>query len=107
MWIAITSNGKEFKEGEIKWAELIRNHKIVELRSDFAKRDEKISIPDGCKPIVFNTADSMVGVSGKRVKFGSMVQLSQSIGFADEEKETFIRIKNDGVVTFEESPLVH
>lgn len=103
MWIAITSNGEEFKEGEIKWKELIKSHKIIELRSDFAGKNEKVLIPDGCKPIIFNTADGLV----ERSQVKSMTQISQSIGFANKEKETFIRIKNDGIVTFGEGPLIH
>lgn len=97
MWIAYTKE-QTFNEAASTWPEA-KKHDIIALECHYAGKTEKIFIPDGCDPVVFNTGTIVLG--------GRVKQLSQAIGWSDGEKEYYIRISNDGEKTTEVGEVVH
>ena len=99
MWIAYARDGEIFKEGKDKWID-VRDKDIKKLECTFAGEHEIIEIPKGCIPILFNTGE--IGLNTNKVK-----KISQSIGYAQNGKEHYVRIRFDGVKTFETGDNIH
>ncbi len=91
MYKVILKDGTEYIEGRVRWAD-VPKEEVARLESDFGGKIESICIPEGAKPIVFNTAEAILNT-------GVAEQISQSIGYEVEGKRFLITITAEGQVT--------
>lgn len=102
MWTAYTAGGEQFNEGTHPWND-VRYKSIVKLESVFGNRKVTVEIPEDTTPVVFNTGELIIE-QGRSKKHR---QISQSIGYANDEQECYTRIFYDGRVKQEVGPVIH